>query len=151
MNPTRTTLAALALSALVAGCSGTQESESSHHEHASADGASHAHAGEDGDDGEHVDLEQLPTTVRAAAMARMPTLVLVGAEREVEHGVLVYELFGTVDGEPYELEISEFGNVLEVERVGDELDEDHEGADEEDDDGSPGTPGDAEGRALTGG
>jgi hypothetical protein len=116
MKPNRRTLATLALSALVASCSGTQESGSSHDEHASADGTAHAHAG--AHEGVHVDLDQIPTTVQAAAMARMPTLVLVRAERAMEHGVLVYELFGTLNGEPYELEISEFGNVLVVEKGG---------------------------------
>jgi hypothetical protein len=133
MKHNRLTLVTLASSALVASCSGTKESEASHHGHPSAESASQAHVGENGDEGEHVDLDQIPTPVRAAAMARLPTLVLVRAEREVEHGVLVYELIGTVNGEASELEISEFGNVLAVERAGRGEPDDHQGDDEDGD------------------
>jgi uncharacterized membrane protein YkoI len=78
---------------------------------------------DDADDGEDVDddesavgLDQVPETVKAAALAAVPGLVLSSAETENEHGSLVYCLHGSVDGREYEVEVSASGEVLEIEQ-----------------------------------
>ena len=76
---------------------------------------------EDGDDGEvRVALSDVPDSVKQAALAAVPGLVLTGAERETEDGQVVYSLEGTVNGAPYEVEVSAAGTVLEIESEDDD-------------------------------
>ena len=80
---------------------------------------------EENDDGEEeeVALGDVPEAVKKAALAAVPGLVLVEAERETEHGSTVYSLEGTAGGEAVEVEVSADGKVLEIER-GEDEDED---------------------------
>ena len=91
----------------------------------------------DDDDEEEVEvpLDQVPSSVKAAALAALPGLVLKEAEMEIEDGVTVYELEGEVDGVEYEVEVTADGEVLEIERddEDDEDDDDDDDDDEEDD------------------
>lgn len=85
-----------------------------------------------GDEEEAIPLDQVPEVVMKAAAAAVPGIVFKSAEREIEHGVTVYELSGMADGKAYEVEVSEAGKVLEVEEGDDGEDENED--DEEDDD-----------------
>jgi uncharacterized membrane protein YkoI len=70
---------------------------------------------EDEDDEQEIDLASVPAAVKQAALAAVPGLKLTGAEKETEHGKLVYCLEGTADGEAVEVEVSASGDVLEIE------------------------------------
>ncbi len=76
-------------------------------------------------------LSEIPEAVRNAALGAMPGLVLTEAEREVEDGVTIYCVHGTVDGKGVEIEVSADGKVLDVEDGDDDDDDDDD--DEEDD------------------
>jgi len=78
---------------------------------------------EDGDDDgleEAVALDAVPATALAAAKKAVPGVVFTSAEREVEGGVTLYSLEGSVDGERCEVEVTPDGEVLEVERGADD-------------------------------
>ncbi len=124
-------LAGFSLAALVASCSGPEKSR---HAYGAADGSASVRSGDDddddGDDDQDIALDAIPASVRAAALARLPGLVITAAETETEDGVLVYSLEGTVDGERHEIEVSAAGTVLEVETGADDEDDD----DDQDDD-----------------
>ena len=76
-----------------------------------------------------VPLSEVPEKAIAAAQKAVEGIKLEEAEVEVEDGVLVYELEGTVDGNEYEIEVTADGNVLEVEQ-----EDDDDGEDDDDDD-----------------
>jgi len=79
----------------------------------------------DASDGEVVvPLKQVPADVVRAAEKAVPGIVLTRAEREVEDGVVVYDLEGTAQGTPYEVEVTAQGKVLEIEEDDDENDDD---------------------------
>jgi hypothetical protein len=87
------------------------------------------------DEGEaEVALDQVPEAVMKAARAAVPGIVIEEAEREVENGVLVYELEGTANGKEYEIEVSADGKVLEIEEDDEDDDDDDDDDDDEDDD-----------------
>jgi hypothetical protein len=79
-----------------------------------------AAAKEDAD--EKVALDAVPQNVKDAAVAAVPGLVLESAEREVEKGIVVYDLEGKAAGLRYEVEVTAAGKVQEIEK-GDEEDE----------------------------
>lgn len=124
-------LAGFSLAALVASCSGPEKSR---HAYGAADGSASVRSGDDdnGDDEQDIALDAIPASVSAAALARLPGLVITAAETETEDGVLVYSLEGTVDGERHEIEVSAAGTVLEVETGADDEDDDDD--DDQDDD-----------------
>jgi hypothetical protein len=64
-------------------------------------------------------LYRVPRGIREAASNAMPGFVARRAEIEIENGVTVYCLVGTVDGVAYELEVTATEGVLETE-VGDD-------------------------------
>jgi len=63
-----------------------------------------------------VPVESLPAAVRAAALAAYPGVTLTGAEREVQGGVLSWEVKFTHEGRGMELVIDTTGTVRETER-----------------------------------
>ncbi len=69
-----------------------------------------------------IEINQVPTVVTAAATKAVPGFIVESAELEKEDGKMVYELEGTANGKEYEIEISETGEVLEVESDDDEDD-----------------------------
>ena len=82
------------------------------------------HDDDDDDETEvSVPLDEVPAAVMAAAKNAVPGAKFDEAESEVEDGVTVYELEGTVDGEEVEVEVTADGKVLEIER-GDDDDDD---------------------------
>ncbi len=71
---------------------------------------------DDDDDGEvEIPLAEVPAHVRDAALAAMPGIVLEEAERELEAGIVVYDIEGELNGVEYEIEVDENGTVLEIE------------------------------------
>lgn len=88
--------------------------------------------GDDDDETEEeIPLSEVPQSVKDAAIAAVPGLVL--EEAEVEDGVTVYDLEGEVAGEEVTVEVTAAGEVLEVEWDDDE-DEDEDDEEEEDED-----------------
>ena len=82
---------------------------------------------------EKIPLDAVPKPVIDAAMAAVPGLVIGEVERELENGVVVYDLEGMAGGVRVEVEVTAEGKVLEVER-GEEDEDDKEGEDDDDDD-----------------
>lgn len=60
-------------------------------------------------------MNEVPAIVIESAQNAVPGIELTDAEIEIKNGVRVYELEGTFEGKSYEIEISEAGEVLEVE------------------------------------
>lgn len=92
-----------------------------HHGHAHACAACTAAAAaedEDEDDGDEreVALADVPRVILDAAARAFPHARWTSAEVETEDGRTVWELAGTLDGDPFELELAEDGTVLEFER-----------------------------------
>jgi hypothetical protein len=90
-----------------------------------------------GDGEEEIPLDKVPAAVKDAAIAAVPGLKLVEAEKEIENGTVVYNLEGTVNGVEYEIEVTADGKVTEIEKEdGDDADDDDDDdADDDDDDG----------------
>jgi uncharacterized membrane protein YkoI len=80
---------------------------------------------------EKLSLDAVPKPVIDAAMAAVPGLVIEQAERELEKGVVVYDLEGKAGGVRVEVEVTAEGKVLEVERGED--DDDKQGEEDDDD------------------
>jgi uncharacterized membrane protein YkoI len=59
-------------------------------------------------------ISQVPQTVIAAAEKAVPGIKLTEAEVQKTEKGLVYEVEGSVDGQEYEITISESGEVLKV-------------------------------------
>jgi hypothetical protein len=79
---------------------------------------------------EKISLDAVPRHVKDAALAAVPGLVLERAEREVEKGVVIYDLEGKASGVRYEVEVTAAGKVTEIEKEDDESE-----GDDRDDDG----------------
>ena len=81
---------------------------------------------EDGDENEvAVALDQVPESIKKAALAAVPGFVLTSAEKETEEGSLHYCLEGTADGEAVEVEVrASDAQVVEIERGEDEDEDD---------------------------
>ena len=62
---------------------------------------------------EEVSLDAVPQHIKDAALAAVPGLVLESAEREVEKGVLIYDLEGKAGGVRYEVEVTASGRRLD--------------------------------------
>lgn len=62
-----------------------------------------------------VDVAAAPENLRAAAVARVPGLVLSKAERLLKKGVTTWEFKGKAGGKVYEIVVAESGEILEVE------------------------------------
>ena len=91
---------------------------------------------DDDDDEEEIALSELPEIVRSAAFAAVPGFTLQKAEKELENGVVVYCLEGTLAGKAYEIDVSADGQVLDQEEDDDDDDDpdDDDGDDDDDDD-----------------
>lgn len=79
-----------------------------------------AYAAEDDDDDndseESVAFASLPEAVRKAAEAYFGTTEGLEAEKEIEDGVLVYCVEGNKDGGETEIELTESGEIVEIEQ-----------------------------------
>jgi hypothetical protein len=89
--------------------------------------AATAHAAE-----EKVAPDAVPKAVIDAAVAAVPGLVIEEVTRELEKGIVVYEVEGKAGGVQVEVEITAEGKVLEVERDGGDDDDDDDGDDDDD-------------------
>ena len=114
---------ALVTTLAAAGCEGHSNATT-----APLTAAATAHSSE-----EKVPLDAVPKPVVDAALAAVPGLVIEQVERELEKGVLVYDLEGKAGGVRFEVEVTAEGKVLEVERGED--DDDKDGEDDDDKDG----------------
>jgi len=76
------------------------------------------------EDEARVSLQSVPEHVIEAALAAVEGVELTEAEVEA---VLVYELEGTVDGREVEIEVTEDGEVIEVEEEDDDDDDEPSG------------------------
>jgi hypothetical protein len=89
----------------------------------------------DDDDEEEIALSELPALVRSAAFAAVPGFTLQKAEKELENGVVVYCLEGTLAGKAYEIDVSAEGQVLDQEQDDDDPDDpDDDDGDDDDED-----------------
>jgi len=61
------------------------------------------------------DLSDLPEIVLAAAEGAKEDIVITGYRQENELGQLIYEVQGLVDEMCYEIEVTENGQVLDIE------------------------------------
>ena len=94
---------------------------------------------EEEEDEEEVAIADLPEAVVDAIQERFPEGTMEEAERETEDGQVVYEVeVEDADGTEYEVEVTEDGKILEVERdsedADDDDDDDADDDEEEDDD-----------------
>lgn len=62
-----------------------------------------------------VPVAAAPEDLKAAAVARLPGLVISRAERLLKKGVTTWEFKGKVEGKVYEIVVDEKGGILEVE------------------------------------
>ena len=58
--------------------------------------------------------EQLPEVIVEAANAEYPGIRITSATMESENTMVIYEVQGEVGGKVYEVELSEEGQILEV-------------------------------------
>ncbi len=76
-------------------------------------------------DGERsIPLSEVPAPALEAARAAVEGIVLTEAEVEEEDGQLVSEIEGRANGIEYEIEVTAEGEVLEIEKEGEEDEED---------------------------
>ncbi len=114
---------------LAAGCTGMKDEQVEHSSTMPSDSRGPvADDDDDGDEGDEQEIEialsQVPDAVKQAALGAVPGLVLSGAEKETEHGTVVYCLEGTAGGESYEVEVTADGKVVEIEEGDEEGEED---------------------------
>ena len=62
-----------------------------------------------------VEVAAAPEALKAAAVARVPGLVISRAERLLKKGVTTWEFKGKANGKTFEVVVAESGEVLEVE------------------------------------
>ncbi len=82
---------------------------------------------DDGDEEEdeiEVPLSEVPDNVIDAALAAVPGIELEEAEVETENGIVIYDIEGELDGVEYEIEVTEAGEVLEIETDDEDDDDD---------------------------
>lgn len=68
------------------------------------------------DDEVAIPLDEVPADVLASARAAVPGIELLSAEVETEDGRQVYDIEGKLDGAFLEVEVTEKGEVLEIEK-----------------------------------
>ncbi len=87
----------------------------------------HGSALAEDEDEEEIAVEDLPEAVVNAVRKRFPNATIEEAERETEHGQVIYDVeVEDSDGAEYELEVTADGRILEIERDDDDDDEDDE-------------------------
>ncbi len=87
---------------------------------------------------EKVAVKDLPEAVVKAIQDRFPGATILEAEKETENGQVVYEVDIKHDGTEYEVEVTEAGKIVEVERDDGDAEggeDDGDGDDDGDDDG----------------
>jgi uncharacterized membrane protein YkoI len=82
-------------------------------------------------DDEKIPISDVPAKVLEAANSAVPGGEVTGAEKEVENGVLIYDVVKVVDGVEYEIEVTAEGVVNEIEKEGDDEADDDSDSDEE--------------------
>ena len=73
---------------------------------------------------EEVPLSGVPANVLAAANSAVPGGEITEVEAEVEDGVVIYDVEKVVDGVEYEIEVTADGKVQEIEKEGEDEEED---------------------------
>jgi hypothetical protein len=87
---------------------------------------------DDAEEEEEVALSDVPQKVLDAAKEAVPGSEVEEVEKEVEDGVVMYDVEVVADGDEYEVEVTADGVVKEIEKDDEEKDDDDDD-DEEDD------------------
>ena len=70
----------------------------------------------DDDDKDDIALTEVPANIVTIVQDTLPGITLKSAEKEIKHGIVIYELEGSlINGNEYEIEISETGTVIKIE------------------------------------
>ena len=70
----------------------------------------------DDDDKDDIALTEVPANIVTIVQDTLPGISLKSAEKEMKDGVVIYELEGSlINGNEYEIEISETGTVIKIE------------------------------------
>jgi uncharacterized membrane protein YkoI len=72
---------------------------------------------EEEDDGDDLTIDQVPEPARAALLKLAGDAKIIEAEREHEHGVLVYEAEWAKDGTKHEAAVTADGTLVEIEEI----------------------------------
>ncbi|MFC1714663.1 hypothetical protein ACFL6S_13430 [Candidatus Poribacteria bacterium] len=73
---------------------------------------------------EEVPLSDVPANVLAAANSAVSGGQVTAVEKEVEDGVVIYDVEKVVDGVEYDIEVTADGKVQEIEKEGEDDEED---------------------------
>lgn len=70
----------------------------------------------DRDDDIDISLTEVPANIVTIVQDTLPGISLKSAEKEIKDGIVIYELEGSlINGDEYEIEISETGTVIKIE------------------------------------
>ena len=70
----------------------------------------------DRDDDIDISLTEVPANIVTIVQDTLPGISLKSAEKEIKEGIVIYELEGSlINGDEYEIEISETGTVIKIE------------------------------------
>ena len=70
----------------------------------------------DDDDKDDISLTEVPANIVTIVQDTLPGITLKSAEKEIKDGIVIYELEGSlINGNEYEIEISETGTVIKIE------------------------------------
>lgn len=70
----------------------------------------------DDDDKDDIALTEVPANIVTIVQNTLPGISLKSAEKEMKDGVVIYELEGSlINGNEYEIKISEAGTIIEIE------------------------------------
>jgi hypothetical protein len=64
---------------------------------------------------ENVPINRLPSPVTAAIKNRYPKSELISAEKDLENGMVKYEVKVRSDGQNYDIDVTPSGKILKVE------------------------------------
>jgi len=68
------------------------------------------------DDKDDISLTEVPANIVTIVQDTLPGITLKSAEKEIKDGIVIYELEGSlINGNEYEIEISETGTVIKIE------------------------------------
>ncbi len=68
------------------------------------------------EEGTKISAAEVPAAVMNSAKARLPGAEITGAEKENEHGAVVYDLELKQGGRKYEMDVKEDGTIMEIEK-----------------------------------
>ena len=67
-------------------------------------------------DNDNISLTEVPANIITTVQNTLPGISLKSAEKEIKDGIVIYELEGSlINGDEYEIKISEAGTIIEIE------------------------------------